>query len=80
MTPEDTSGRDDLEGLPAAYAAWRESVLGQITDALEERLLMDRIGPAGGLRILDVGCGDGLLATRLASEGAQVTGLDVSQR
>jgi hypothetical protein len=54
MTPEDTSGRDDLEGLPAAYAAWRESVLGQITDALEERLLLDRIGPARGHRILDV--------------------------
>jgi len=67
-----------LEGLPDAYADWRRSTLGRITDALEEHLLLDRIGPARGLRILDVGCGDGVLATRLAQDGAQVTGLDAS--
>lgn len=64
--------------LPDAYADWRRSTLGRITDALEERLLLDRIGPARGLRILDVGCGDGVLATRLAQGGARVTGLDAS--
>lgn len=67
-----------LEGLPDAYADWRRSTLGPITDALEERLLIDRIGPVRGLRILDVGCGDGVLATRLAQVGARVTGLDAS--
>lgn len=67
-----------LEVLPDAYAEWRRSTLGRITDALEERLLLDRIGPARGLRILDVGCGDGVLATRLAQDGAHVTGLDAS--
>lgn len=67
-----------LEGLPDAYADWRRSTLGRITDALEEHLLLDRIGPARGLRILDVGCGDGVLATRLAQDGARVTGLDAS--
>ncbi|PQO23940.1 class I SAM-dependent methyltransferase [Rhodobacteraceae bacterium WD3A24] len=66
--------------LPAAYADWRNSALGRITDALEERLLLDRIGPARGLRILDVGCGDGVLATRLAAAGARVTGLDASTK
>jgi SAM-dependent methyltransferase len=60
-----------LDVLPDAYAEW-------ITDALEERLLLDRIGPARGLQILDVGCGDGVLATRLAQGGARVTGLDAS--
>jgi len=78
VTLVDTNGRDDLVGLPAAYAAWRESVLGQITDELEERLLLDWIGPARGHRILDVGCGDGVLATRLAQDCAEVTGLDAS--
>jgi len=67
-----------LEDLPDAYADWRRSTLGRITDALEERLLLDRIGPARGLRILDVGCGDGVLSTRLAQAGARVTGIDAS--
>jgi len=67
-----------LEDLPDAYADWRRSPLGRITDALEERLLLDRIGPARGLRILDVGCGDGVLATQLARQGAKVKGLDAS--
>lgn len=67
-----------LDALPPAYADWRRSTLGRITDALEERLLLDQIGPARGLRILDVGCGDGVLANRLAQGGARVTGLDAS--
>lgn len=67
-----------IDALPAAYADWRRSTLGRITDKLEEKLLLDRIGPARGLRILDVGCGDGILATTLAAAGAQVTGLDAS--
>jgi len=67
-----------LDVLPDDYADWRRSTLGRITDALEERLLLDRIGPVRGLRILDVGCGDGVLATRLAQDGAHVTGLDAS--
>ena len=64
-------------GLPVAYAEWRSSRLGQITDALEERLLLDLLGPVRGLAVLDVGCGDGVLASALASRGAQVTGLDM---
>ncbi len=67
-----------LEDLPDTYADWRRSILGRITDALEEHLLLDRIGPARGMRILDVGCGDGVLATRLAQAGARVTGIDAS--
>ncbi len=69
---------DAVQALPPAYADWRRSTIGRITDALEELLLSDRIGPARGLRILDVGCGDGVLATRLAQAGARVTGLDAS--
>lgn len=76
--PDGCAADPVLEGLPDAYADWRRSTLGRITDALEERLLLDRIGPVRGLRILDVGCGDGVLATRLAQDGAQVTGLDAS--
>ena len=70
--------KKDLEGLPVAYAAWRESRLGQATDAIEQHLLLDVIGSPAGLAILDVGCGDGALALELASRGALVTGADAS--
>lgn len=67
-----------LEGLPAAYAAWRASTLGRITDALELALMLEMIRPGAGQRVLDVGCGDGVLALELWQRGAGVTGVDAS--
>jgi 2-polyprenyl-6-hydroxyphenyl methylase/3-demethylubiquinone-9 3-methyltransferase len=37
-------------------------------------------GGFGGKRVLDVGCGGGILAEALAAAGAQVTGIDPSER
>jgi 2-polyprenyl-6-hydroxyphenyl methylase/3-demethylubiquinone-9 3-methyltransferase len=37
------------------------------------------IGDLRGLKVLDVGCGGGLLAECFAREGAQVSGIDLSQ-
>jgi len=68
-------GRD---ALPAGYRAWRGTTLGEITDALEQRLLLELIGAPAGLEILDVGCGDGALAITLGKRGARVTGIDAS--
>ena len=78
MMPEAETPADALQALPPAYVDWRRSTLGRITDAFKERLLLDRPGPARGLRIPDVGCGDGVLATRLAQGGARVSGVDAS--
>lgn len=79
MTQTDDA-RDAIEALPAAYTAWRSSTLGRITDGLEERLLLASLDPVHGRRILDVGCGDGVLAVKLAGMGADVTGIDASDR
>lgn len=38
------------------------------------------LGGFGGRRVLDVGCGGGILAEALAAEGAEVTGVDPSER
>lgn len=64
------------EGLTESYAKWRSSRLGQITDALEQQLLFELLGPVADKTLLDVGCGDGALASALARHGAIVTGLD----
>lgn len=65
-----------IEGLTDSYARWRSSRLGQITDALEQQLLFELLGPVADKTLLDVGCGDGELASKLARRGAIVTGLD----
>lgn len=79
MTGEGPDRLDDAAALPAAYLAWRQSTLGRITDALEQDLILELIGPPDGKAILDVGCGDGLLALELSRRGANVVGIDTSE-
>ncbi len=42
-------------------------------------LLADAAGVAGGMRVLDVGCGPGALTAELDRRGAQVAGIDPSE-
>lgn len=47
---------------------------------LRLNLIHERLGPRlDGLRIIDLGCGGGLLAEPLARAGAHVMGIDISQ-
>ena len=39
-------------------------------------LIRDTFAPLAGKRILDIGCGPGILAKRLTEDGASVTGVD----
>ena len=66
----------DAAGMARAYADWRASTLGWITDRLEDALLRDMLGDVAGRAVLDLGCGDGKLAVRLAAAGANMVGLD----
>lgn len=56
------------------------SKMGQLhaINALRLRFITDRIGQARP-RIVDVGCGGGILAEALARTGAHVTGIDLSE-
>jgi ubiquinone/menaquinone biosynthesis C-methylase UbiE len=66
---------------PQAYAGWRATTLGAITEDLERRLIFRFAGPLAGRNVLDVGCGDGGLAVALSRAGASmVTGCDPDRR
>jgi len=41
--------------------------------------ILDLVGPVEGRRILDLGCGDGLLTWTLADRGARAVGIDVDR-
>ncbi len=65
----------DSEWQNAYDEAWKN----RTNDCLEETdadLILRSLGSTGS--VLDVGCGAGALAVRLAGEGFRVTGLDVS--
>lgn len=64
---------------PHAYERWRASRLGSVTEALEQTRILNLIGPVEGRRILDLGCGDGLLTRTLAERGAWAVGIDVDR-
>lgn len=40
--------------------------------------VLDLLGPCSGLRVLDLGCGDGALTLEIAQRGADVLGIDSS--
>ncbi|MEU0094616.1 class I SAM-dependent methyltransferase [Kribbella sp. NPDC006257] len=62
----------------AGYRGLRRDGLG-LNSALEIPALTAMLPPVGGLRVVDLGCGEGELAVRIAAAGAaSVTGVDLS--
>ena len=72
---------DPLTGAPGpeAYTRWRATTLGAVTEALEQRVMLELVGPVKDKRVLDLGCGDGLLTTALAERGAWAVGIDLDR-
>lgn len=60
-----------------AYARWRATTLGAITERVETKVVFDLAGFMGGKRVLDVGTGDGTYAIGAATRGAIVTAIDL---
>lgn len=61
---------------PEAYDAWYRTPRGAWIGETEYRLLYRLLDAAPGASIVDVGCGTGYFARRLALDGYRVTGLD----
>lgn len=64
---------------PDAYTRWRTTTLGRVTEALEQRRILDLVGPLKGQRVLDLGSGDGLLTAALATQAALAVGIDIDR-
>ena len=72
------SRRAPGEVTPGAYRQWRDSDLGSITEAKELEVVLEVVGDVAGLRVLDLGCGDGIHVVEAARRGAVATGIDAS--
>jgi SAM-dependent methyltransferase len=72
MTPADASARQvwDAETY-ARHARFVSDLAGPV---------LEWLAPRAGERILDLGCGDGVLSAELARHGARVLGVDTSEQ
>jgi SAM-dependent methyltransferase len=69
----------DVEGLfDEDYLYFYESVLSDDRSDAEAELIWRLLDLQPGMRVLDLACGHGRIANRLAERGCQVTGLDTT--
>lgn len=61
-------------------ALWEKGDFTRIAAAMREsgQALVDKLGVTRGMKVLDLGCGDGTTALPSARHGAEVTGVDIS--
>jgi S-adenosylmethionine-dependent methyltransferase len=74
------SQADMHTAFTAAERNWQRR-LGKLRDAVRQELVTRQLGaelPAPPVRIIDLGCGQGTQALRLARRGYEVTGVDAS--
>jgi len=68
------------ERMNANKALWEKGDFTQIASSMREsgEELVERIGVGDGLKVLDLGCGDGTTAVPEAQRGADVLGVDIA--
>ena len=62
-------------------ALWEKGDFTRIADTMREsgEALVERIGVTRGMRVMDLGCGDGTTAVPAAKRGAEVLGVDIAR-
>src|SRR6516165_8651108 len=62
-------------------ALWEKGDFTRIADTMREsgEALVQRLGIRKGMKVLDLGCGDGTTALPEAKLGADVTGIDIAR-
>ncbi len=82
MTPQSTVDLQEVKTFSANASQWWDQTgpfkpLHQLTP-LRIAFLVDTLGPLKGRKILDIGCGGGLVCEPLARLGASIIGIDPS--
>lgn len=77
--PEDELARSWIRNADAWTHAVRERAM-ESRRLVTDDAVLDAVIACGGMKVLDVGCGEGWLARRLAQQGRRVTGFDGSDR
>lgn len=64
--------------LDKQFELYREIIYADYLSLMSK--IIETIGPVEGMRLLDVGCGDGRLCYELSGKGAEITGIDFSEQ